>query len=234
MARYAFSDLHGRLDLFKRICDFIQPDDELYCLGDCGDRGPQSWETIKAVLTHPQVHYLKGNHEDMLVKAYFDYQKYDYYTDAYYLLCYNGGIETFIGLINEPYAKDWAIKLKELPNIATIKNNKGDIVIMSHAGYTPGGPVPVEEDLLWDRSHFYDPFPEEKFPNTVMIHGHTPMSYMIGDGVTGIDPKTLAYDNGHKIDIDSGAVNTGIAILIDLDTYEIHKIYGEEFDYLKK
>lgn len=36
MARDAFSDLHGRLDLFNKIIDFIQPDDIVYCLGDCG------------------------------------------------------------------------------------------------------------------------------------------------------------------------------------------------------
>lgn len=53
MAIYAVSDLHGRFDLYKQICDFLKPEDEVICLGDCGDRGPQSWETITAVYENP-------------------------------------------------------------------------------------------------------------------------------------------------------------------------------------
>jgi serine/threonine protein phosphatase 1 len=70
MARYAFADIHGRMDILKKIIDKIKPGDVVYCLGDCGDRGPDSWECIKTVLAHPQIIYLKGNHEDMLVKAF--------------------------------------------------------------------------------------------------------------------------------------------------------------------
>ena len=72
MAIYACSDLHGRLDLLKQIQDFLQPDDTVYFLGDAGDRGPNPWETIKAVAQDKRFIYLKGNHEDMLVKAMED------------------------------------------------------------------------------------------------------------------------------------------------------------------
>ena len=72
MATYACSDLHGRLDLLKQIQDFLQPDDTVYFLGDAGDRGPNPWETIKAVAQDKRFIYLKGNHEDMLVKAMED------------------------------------------------------------------------------------------------------------------------------------------------------------------
>lgn len=234
--RLVFSDLHGRLDLFERICDFIQPEDELYCLGDCGDRGPKSWETIKAVLTHPQVKlYIKGNHEDMLVKAYEEYIKYDYYTEAYYLLCYNGGQQTFQDLIAEPYSADWIKKIKNLPISKEIKNDQNKTVIMTHAGFTPGSNKNnTEEDLLWNRDHFYEPWPEG-FDNTVIIHGHTPISYLKEDGIIkfkkGIGD-ILAYDDGHKICLDTGAVRTGVGVLLNLDTFEIHRIYGDEWQDL--
>lgn len=236
MARYAFSDLHGRLDIFKKICEFIKPEDELYCLGDCGDRGPQPWETIKAVLKHPQVvTYIKGNHEDMLVKAYLDNKKYDMNTEAYYLLCYNGGAQTYLDLMMEhEHSFLWVEKLKSLPTLASIVNEKGDIIIMTHAGYTPGGPIPVEQDLLWDRSHFYDPWPDG-FSNTIIVHGHTPISYLKEDGI--IKSKkgkgdNLMYDDGHKICIDTGAAYNGVAVLLNLDTFEIHRIYGDEWQDL--
>ena len=40
MATYAISDLHGRMDLFRQVKEFLQPEDVVYVLGDCGDRGP--------------------------------------------------------------------------------------------------------------------------------------------------------------------------------------------------
>ena len=69
MSNFAVSDLHGHLKLYNKIKKFLKPEDTVYCLGDCGDRGPDAWETIKAVAKDEQFIYLKGNHEDMLVKA---------------------------------------------------------------------------------------------------------------------------------------------------------------------
>lgn len=62
---YAISDLHGMLCLYQEVKKFLKPEDKVYCLGDCGDRGPDPWETIKAVAADPQFIYIKGNHEDM-------------------------------------------------------------------------------------------------------------------------------------------------------------------------
>ena len=71
MATYAISDLHGRMDLFRQVKEFLQPEDVVYVLGDCGDRGPAGWELIKTVYEDPQFIYLMGNHEDMLVNAMY-------------------------------------------------------------------------------------------------------------------------------------------------------------------
>lgn len=69
MNRYAVSDLHGQLDLYKQIKEYINNDDVLYVLGDCNDRGPQPWSTLKAVIDDPQCILLMGNHEHMLWQA---------------------------------------------------------------------------------------------------------------------------------------------------------------------
>ena len=66
---FACSDLHGMLPFFEQICEMLESDDIVYFLGDAGDRGPEPWETIKRIAEHPQFIYLKGNHEDMLVRA---------------------------------------------------------------------------------------------------------------------------------------------------------------------
>ena len=72
MAVYACSDLHGRLDLYKQIKAFLNPEDTVYFLGDAGDRGPDSWELIKTIYSDDQFVYLMGNHEEMLVEAMKD------------------------------------------------------------------------------------------------------------------------------------------------------------------
>jgi serine/threonine protein phosphatase 1 len=233
MARYAFADLHGRVDILNRILEFVNPEDELYCLGDCGDRGPDSWTTIKLALTHPQITYLKGNHEDMLIRAFRSSMEGD--QSDYYLLHYNGGAETFEELIAEERPDVWIDEIAKLPTISAIKNNNNKIVILSHAGYTPGKEIPSTEDILWNRDHFYEPWPEG-FDDTVIVHGHTPISYLKEEGVLK-PPKAekgdnLFYADGHKICIDTGAVVSGVAVLLDLDTFELHRIYGHEWDYM--
>ena len=65
MTTWAIADLHGHLEIWKKVKEIISPDDIVYVLGDCVDRGPQSWETLKTVYNDPQARLLKGNHEDM-------------------------------------------------------------------------------------------------------------------------------------------------------------------------
>ncbi len=233
MARYAFADIHGRMDILKKIINKIKPEDVVYCLGDCGDRGPDSWECIKTVLTHPQIIYLKGNHEDMLVKAFRSAMEGD--QSDYHLLHYNGGATTFESLIAEERPDVWIDKIAKLPTVSAIMNKSNKVVILSHAGCTPGKKIPSIEDILWDREHFSDPWPED-FTDTIIVHGHTPISYLKEQGIVK-PPKAgkgdnLFYADGHKICIDTGAVQTGVAVLLDLDTFEIHRIYGDEWNDL--
>lgn len=229
MSRYAVSDLHGMIDLYHQICDFIQPDDIVYCLGDCGDRGDAPWETIKAVANNPQFVYLKGNHEDMLVGAMLEYlgdprvrkykKRYDN-QNLEMLLAYNGGSDTLQGWIDEGADIEWANKLMALPTIALLESNVG-LVIMTHAGFSPmeNDAIPDEEDLLWDRNHFAIHWPEDK-ESLYIIHGHTPCNYLLDTWGIGCGP--LCYANGHKYDIDMGAYATGATCLLDLDTFDEH------------
>ena len=183
MAVYALSDLHGNLELLRAIQKFLNEDDIVYVLGDCGDRGPHPWETIKAVLNEPRAILLKGNHEDMLVKALTDYINDGYMGYSFQMLCSNGGAETFFDFIEQPLdiQHSWLHILKNLPLMMTYKNTSGMEVILSHAGFTPGPhKKPKENDLLWDRTHIYELVPDG-FENTIIVHGHTPIQYMFHD-----------------------------------------------------
>lgn len=236
MSVYAVSDLHGMLDLYVQIKAFLKPEDIVYVLGDCGDRGPQSWSTIKQVLADEQFVYLKGNHEDMLIRVMREHFGEDHYgSSSERLLVQNGGRRTYEGWCAESADERlyYYQELSKLPLTATYDNAHGITIHMSHAGFSPD----VDEawrDYLWDRDHIYDPW--NGAWDEVILHGHTPFEYMadaydVEDAqcCEGDDPiHAVWYCEHHKICIDAGAFFTGQTILLNLDTFEEHYFYTKD------
>lgn len=232
MNTFACSDLHGCLDYYKAIKDFIKSEDKVYFLGDAGDRGPQPWETIKVIAQDPQFIYLKGNHEDMLAKALFDAIDHDY-MGGYRLLAYNGGEQTFDQCMLEPMPRAWAEWFDGLPTYQEYINKNGERVCMSHAGFTPwlsedgGIKIPNQhgDKLIWDRNHYFDNDSWGPWGNAIVVHGHTPIPYLWDDlnvPRKAQEKGAFWYADGRKLDIDTGAVWTGHCVLVNLDTWEEH------------
>lgn len=216
---YAFSDLHGRLDLLNKIYEYVKPEDTLYFLGDAADRGPQGWECITTLAADPRVKYLKGNHEDMLVKALRQYLGGNPYGEAYSLLQNNGGEVTFTSAIQEKNIAEWINKLSSLPTYLKLTSKNNQIFYLSHAGYTPGEVLPSNYDLIWNREHFFD------FCNQgIVIHGHTPVQLLFKDLNLEKTDKPLWYSNNNKVCLDCGSVWSGHTYLLNLDTLEEIKI----------
>lgn len=236
MKRYICTDLHGYLDLYEQIKSYVEPDDIIYNLGDSGDRGPQPYETLKAVLTDPQFICLLGNHDAMLYKTIIsEYHKNEDpwgYRECSNLLGYNGGKKTFKDYKKDTKENKATIRqiLANLPTHLEIINNKGQEVLLSHAGYTPSAEaikfiaereireglyIPDDEDLIWDRKHLLDEWDMENFPNTYVVHGHTPIKdkWLTDNGI-------YRYAKGHKIDIDRQTYNREDCVLLDLDNLE--------------
>lgn len=241
---YAVSDIHGVMDLWRQISEYCGPDDTIYFLGDASDRGPQCWTTLVQIYNDPRVKFIKGNHEDMLVKAmaeYFD----GIQSKNRKLLAFNGGTRTFeswleIGDIE--IMKEWMHKLSKLPTRLDYINKDGKVIALTHAGFDPWE-EPILRDYIWDRSHIYNRWSYDSEDKTevdesdtinYIIHGHTPFEYIYGEGYNVIS-KTQFYDDqtckeepihavrycdGKKIDIDCGAFFTGKTLLLDLDTFE--------------
>lgn len=254
MSVYAISDLHGRYDLFEMIKNHIKPEDKVYVLGDCGDRGPDGWKIIKEVYENPQFIYIKGNHEDMLVKAMKSFIKcsederetFLAYNWDYILCRQNGGEKTFKNWQHEKWNRNsWIKKLDDLPLEEIYVNKKGQRIVMCHAGYTPHlGEMLWDEDYLWNREHFSSMW-DMDFVDTFIIHGHTPIPYMdeyiwkmhcdvdldgsVGPGVYwySMDDKGI----NHKCNIDCGAFFTGHTALLNLDTFEQHVFMAEDCVY---
>jgi len=228
MSVWACSDLHGNKNLLKAIKEKIGPNDTVYFLGDACDRGPDGWEMIKEILADKRFIYLKGNHEDMLVKAHNEY--FDGYDNDYVYLCVrNGGqptLNTMLADENETRERVIA-KLTSLPLTAEYTNTNGELIHMSHAGFSMGVDDPSSHDWVWDRTHFLDTnwFGPD---NAIVVHGHTPILFLVeeisfyyeGLAEEEIEPGAFWYCGGHKIDIDCGTHFTGMTVLLNLDTFD--------------
>lgn len=250
MATYACSDLHGMLHFYKSIKEYLKPEDKVFYLGDAGDRGPHPWETIKAILDDPQFIYIKGNHEHMLIKVIEDYL-YDGVPDYhdFHLLVSNGGESTYDEAIRDPNLRAAYDKLYKLPLIKEYINTSNERIILSHAGFTPWKSEfyadddekkdivyerPHPKDLIWGRDHFLDEWTAEDCVDCFIIHGHTPIPYLLDDIdpaclMGEIEPGALWYDDGRKCCIDCGAVFTGYFVLLDLDTWDEHVFCSDPY-----
>ena len=230
MAVYACGDLHGHLDIYHKIKALLKPEDKVYCVGDCGDRGPMPWSTIKAVYEDPQFIYLKGNHEDMLVKACEDYLYDDGMWDYHsYSLCrMNGGADTMEAWEIDPDREVWVKRLRDLPTWDFYENENGVDIVLCHAGFTPWLKkgtfdecmIPVDRMLLWDREHYFEEYDSSEMDNVIVVHGHTPIHHLSEDLWVEWDSGAFWYCDDHKVCIDSGGFFSGEFILLNLDTFE--------------
>lgn len=246
---FAVSDLHGMIEIYYQIKEMLQPEDHIYCLGDMGDRGTNCWETIKVIMDDPQFEVIKGNHEDMLVNLMKvalsipeDEKEIVWYCREGELVSWNGGIETFNGWMKESLTErsKWYRKLKELPTHLEYINKNGKKIYMSHAGWTPYNydDIPVDEDLIWDRSHYMCEWPHEAPEDIIVVHGHTPIEYLDDDRhifhrnpyTRPTFPLAYWYADHHKCCIDNGVFYTQCTVMLDLDTFEEHKFYTKSYD----
>lgn len=232
MSVYVCSDFHGCIDFYKAIKNFIKPEDTVYFLGDAGDRGPEPWETIKAVARDPQFIYLKGNHEDMLADAIND-AIIGENIYSYRLLVSNGGLDTFDQAMADSDPAGWAKYLRTLPTFMKYMNTNGELIYLSHAGFTPWFKdnesteirIPTNSDLIWDRSHYLEEMNPLEWANVTIVHGHTPIPYLWDDLRIPEEEQEKGafwYANYRKLCIDTGMVWTGHAVLVNLDTWEEH------------
>ena len=69
--RYVLADIHGCYNEYRQLLekiDFSQKD-ELYVLGDAVDRGPEPIKVLEDMMMRPNVIYMLGNHEYMMLKV---------------------------------------------------------------------------------------------------------------------------------------------------------------------
>lgn len=181
----AIGDIHGEIEKLNSLLDKLnlQTGDKVIFLGDYIDRGLNSKQVIERILDLSkkiECVFLKGNHEDMLLKTKITQSKDDI---EHWLL--SGGISTYDNYGDYPAIFNTHEKFLDSLKLYHIEQN----YMFVHAGINPKKELSeqTEDDLLWIREEFLDN--SHNLPYKI-IFGHTPF----------IEPLIL----NDKIGIDTG------------------------------
>lgn len=219
--RIAIGDVHGCMHTLKYLTEYklrIQPGDTVYFLGDYVDRGPDSKGVIDYILdlknSGVQVEALKGNHEDMMLRALKNP------LDELDIWVMNGGRQTLesYGLQDVPW-NEISPDLFDPTHIGFLNGLKHYIrtkdFYLVHAGlnFYADDPLKDTHSMMWQRDTYVD---ELFLQHRKVIHGHTPV------------PLSRIENSLHEklIDIDGGCVYSrrpylGNLVALDLDTMEL-------------
>ena len=210
------SDIHGHYSMFETLLDKIKltKKDLLIILGDSCDRGSQTYELYKKYNDLEKegynIKHLRGNHEDMLIKAMESGDNEHWYR--------NGGEKTQKSFYNNSESKDtltfeewleregiksvkWFVDwLDRIPIMISGKKN-----LFVHAAFdtTKGEDEQEHRFLIWDRNDFWT----NNKTGKAIYFGHTPSK----------DGKIKHYVNDVHC-IDTGSYKNGIIACVELKT----------------
>lgn len=239
MDYFCFSDIHGHKDLFDKIYSWLNGRaGEWKCifLGDACDRREYGYEIIKTLLNDERFIYLKGNHEDLFVRAakalkgyWLDdnvtrreimknpYECIVSYTHDFDISLHiqNGGLNTLIAWAEDGAPLNIIGKLDKLPERFTLPHNVWGELEFTHAGHL----MDESDSVLWSRQHF-----QEKYTKGRMIHGHTPVRYLMKYVVVngGATNRAAVYQDNTKICVDTAAFISDTTVLLNCETFDQH------------
>lgn len=229
----AISDIHGSIDLLEQLLEKVQyhPEkDQLILLGDYVDRGPNAKAVIEKVmeLHHEGAIVLKGNHEDMMLKALTTDEERAWN----HWVVRNGGDKTLQSYgfeeeelkINEekPFQKP-VLKNDTLTKHLTFIKSLHPLTelnqyIFVHAGVDPTQSIHETDPyrLMWIRDEFYEHYKGDQ----TVIFGHTPTPHLHKNKKNF----SIYFGDNQIIGIDGGAVYGGQLNCLSLPTKECFSV----------
>ena len=181
MSTYFCSDLHGEYDLFMRLLDTVRLSnaDEVYILGDCIDKGKDSFRLVDFVRRNRKTFkVICGNHEQSFLNFYNDFMEE----------CLDGTFDSVLMRLKKLYQNDTELNWEIIDYLDALPYyiEKRDFVCV-HAGLRldeRGAIIPLREQnvnyFLYDRT-----FKEQSVLPTndrTVLFGHTPCHYENGTG----------------------------------------------------
>ncbi|HEU5140340.1 MAG TPA: metallophosphoesterase family protein [Bacillales bacterium] len=224
----AISDIHGELEKFERLLEKISYDpseDQLILLGDYIDRGPQSMAVVDKVmkLEAEGAIALKGNHDDMMEKAFEDESQIKRWLR-------NGGMQTLESYdytVPDAETEDLdslITKMTPLTETEEVERHlsffrnldhyhETEDYIFVHGGVHPTMPLPSTDPnvLMWIREEFHYDYNGKK----KVIFGHTPTN-------TFQDGFEVYFGDNNIIGIDGGCVFGGQLNALELPSGKVY------------
>ncbi len=225
MARYVITDVHGCANTLKAlVLDQLklQKHDELYILGDLVNKGPDSKGVLDFVMHLQKQHYkvscLRGNHDQMLLKASKKGESVlKLSVTEKELLLNSFGIKHF-----EQLHPKYVLFLSELPYYLELPD-----YYLVHAGFdfNQSNIFKDKEAMLNIRG--FKPNPE-KLDYKRLIHGHTPVALH--------SIKKAVSHNSYCLNLDAGCVyyknaSFGNLTAFDLDSQQLYIQPNEDRPY---
>lgn len=190
---YAIGDIHGCFNSLKELIEnkiLLRKEDKLIFLGDYIDRGPDSKKVLDYIIELQNNDYdivtLLGNHESMLVDAYYN-------ESAISKWIQNGGSETLRSFDID------SLKAVDPHYIDFFKNLKFyyelDKYLFVHAGFNDKLENPFSDNysMLWySREQYFNPLLRDR----TVIHGHSPVSLNFTQKQITNNSKVINIDGG--------------------------------------
>jgi len=200
MKKYAISDIHGCNKTFKNLLQTIglNPEDQLFLLGDYIDRGIDSAGVIDTILQLKtngyQVHCLRGNHEQMMLDAADERQK-----ESNEMWLRNGGDKTLRSYYAGKHGTIPDAHLQFMDRLPVCKVTEDYLFV--HAGLNFDTPNPLDNkwSMLWTRDWYKDLNPHW-LGDRIIVHGHTPQKR------ENIERQMDRLDEFPVLNIDNGCV----------------------------
>lgn len=223
MSIYVTSDIHGHLDYLEDVLRKIKfsKHDILYVIGDAIDRGPNPIGVLKKFKNTPNIIFLLGNHEYMMLQAI---KNNDQTARSNWIA--NGGdvtLDQFEQLSNYEQKEliDWLYQQPiAIPNLFVgekqfyLAHASHPLFYLENTLYYSKATDFDRFQILWSRDYEFA-FPDElakrysrlyaKYKNTTLIFGHTPV-FKTNYGRIGRNglPLISRTGSGHLINIDCG------------------------------
>ena len=229
--RYIVSDIHGCYAEYRALLEKIRfsGDDTLYVLGDAMDRGPEPIRVIRDLMDRPNVYYILGNHDDMMLQV-MEVLAQDVQEKALTRLTpqfmegYNHWLREGGAVTAEQFRKlsreerlDILDYLRDAPGYELAE--EGDhLFVMVHGGLGNFHPDRELDDyslpeLIWERPDYT----RQYFPGSriTLVTGHTPTPLIREDR------QPLVYKAQGHLALDCGCVFGGALAAYCLETDQV-------------
>ena len=202
--RWIIPDIHGCAKTLKVLLENmlkVTKHDQLYFLGDYIDRGPDSKGVIDYLMwlqkEEYEVHFIKGNHEDMCAKAFEADQKKRLFGKHPEQKEWEAvGAKATLASFGVKHPREIPQKYIDWMN-ACLPYIELEEYILVHAGmnFNIANPFEDEKSMMWTRRFKVD---YDKSHGKKIIHGHIPVDYSFINHVidNNKDHDFIVLDNG--------------------------------------